>query len=137
MRNPLTTLILLIAALGCSNSATQSPPNSNSAATATSSVGTVTFEIQTTDEVIRRTVDDISSGTTVEQVMKQITDLELKMTGSGTTALVTSMEGLTNGGSKGWTYRVDGTLANCGIGEYELTPPCTVTWKYGDFSEMD
>jgi hypothetical protein len=36
----------------------------------------------------------------------------------------------------GWTFKVDGKLANQGIGSTTLTPPTTITWSYRDASEI-
>jgi len=115
---------------GCSN------------ATATKSatsvaVGTVTIVIDDGKETVEHKIENVTAGTTVEQLMRELDGETTKISGSGSTAILTSLRGLTNAGTQGWTYRVDEDWADRSMGAYELTPPATVLWKYGDFAEMN
>jgi len=101
------------------------------------SIGTVTVMIPVGDEMTTHVIEDVAEGTSLETVMRKIEGADIELTGSGTTALVTSIGGLTNSGGEGWTYRVDGQWADRGIGTFALTPPTTVEWKHGEFSEME
>ncbi|MGB7323338.1 MAG: DUF4430 domain-containing protein, partial [Rubripirellula sp.] len=92
--------------------------------------GTVTIEIVSADETKTYTVDDVSEGSTLEQVMRSAKDFPAEITGSGTTAFVTSIDGQSTSASEGWTYKIDDEFIHEGVGVSTLSPPTTVTWKF-------
>lgn len=129
MRTAFLILIFSSILSGCSNATVtknDAPPI----------VGTVTIVIDNGDETVEHKFEDVKSGTTIEALMRQLDGATVKISGSGSTAIVTSIQGLSNAGSEGWTYRVNDEWGDRSIGVYELTPPATVLWRHGDFSEM-
>jgi Domain of unknown function (DUF4430) len=122
--------------MGCAPSTTQKPSSTQGTAPAQVTRGTVTIVIDDGNEVVEQKIENVTAGTTVEQLMKQLDDPTVKISGTGTTALVTAIRGKTNSGGEGWTYRVNDEWADRGIGTFELTPPATIRWKHGDLSEM-
>ena len=127
MRFLLPALLLI---LGCQGS-TSTPPPPSSASPSSASTGTVTVEFQIGESTRTIEVDDVVSGSTVESVMRSITDVPLTIHGSGQTAFVDSIDGISTSGSEGWTYKLNGEFANEGIGTTELTPPAKISWSYG------
>lgn len=92
--------------------------------------GTVTVVIHFDDQTVERAIEDVPAGTTVAQVMNEITDPPVVMTGSGSLTFVKSIGELGIAGGKGWTFSVDGQRANQGVGSYRLTPPARVEWTH-------
>ena len=96
--------------------------------------GTVTLRIIADEkETVEVELPDIAEGESLESVMRNFKDCPVEISGSGTTAFVQSIDGLSTSGSEGWTFKVDGEFANQGIGETTLSPPTTVEWSYGGF----
>jgi len=116
----------LVIGAGCSSTVTP---------VKTPTVATVTVVIKLGDEVVQRELEAIASGTTIDQVMAKIEQPKVVIIGSGATAFVESIGGLGTVGGKGWSYRVDDQWADRGIGVFELNPPTTIQWTYGEFSE--
>ena len=98
--------------------------------------GTVTLEIQGSDSAKIIEIADVQTGTTLEQVMRSITQIPISIRGSGVTAFVDGIGEQTSIGNKGWVFRVDGIHANQGVGSTVLTPPATITWVYGDAGDL-
>ncbi|TWU59808.1 hypothetical protein Poly51_00810 [Rubripirellula tenax] len=134
MRNFSLLGFVLIAALvvsGCQRNA--APVATDAVAGVGTPTGVVTIEIVTADGTKAFTVDEVAEGTTLEQVMESARDMPVEISGSGTTAFVHSLDGRSTSASEGWTYRIDGEFAHSGIGAAVLSPPTTVTWKFGDW----
>lgn len=125
------TPILVVSLLGCRGSA----PSSPEVADATQS-GTVTVQIHTGSQFETIRIDDVQPGTTVESLMRSIDQIAVSIQGSGVTAFVDGLGDTSTSSHQGWKYQVDGEFANQGIGSTALTPPTTITWTYGDASEM-
>ncbi len=98
--------------------------------------GTVTLEIQGSDSAKTIEIEDVQTGTTLEQVMRSITQIPISVRGSGVTAFIDGIGEQTSSGNEGWVFRVDGIHANQGVGSTVLTPPTTITWVYGDASDL-
>jgi len=94
--------------------------------------GTVTVEFVTADGVETVHVTDVLQGTTVEEVMRQIDEVPIKITGSGTTAFVERVGNQSTSGDQGWIYEIDGEHASQGIGSTKLSVPAKITWRYGE-----
>ncbi len=105
----------------------------NSAAVET---GIVTLEIQGSDSRLTIEIEDVQTGTTLEEVMRSVTQIPVSIRGAGVTAFVDGIGEQASSGSEGWVFRVNGVHANQGVGSTVLTPPATITWVYGDASEM-
>lgn len=113
--------------LGCQR---PSPP------AVTTSTATVTVEIKNGDVSDSFQIENVASGTTLESVMRSIDQVPVTIHGTGLTAFVDSIGDRATSSSEGWTFKVDGEFAHQGIGSTQLTPPTTVTWSYGDASEI-
>jgi len=125
---------VLLVSCGCDSAKTTlSPPEVETRVAAV----TVVIQGPGDKEPTRYVVEDVRTGQTVDDVMRRIEGADVKISGSGVTAIITSIGEHANGGSAGWTYRVDDAWADRSMGVYELSPPATVTWKYGEFAEMD
>tara|TARA_Y100000385_G_C12903024_1_gene555081 strand:+ start:177 stop:647 length:471 start_codon:yes stop_codon:yes gene_type:complete len=98
--------------------------------------GTVTLEIQGSDSPRTIEIEDVQTGTTLEEVMRSVTQIPISIRGSGVTAFVDSIGEQSASGSEGWVFRVNGVHANQGVGSTVLTPPATITWVYGDASDL-
>ncbi len=98
--------------------------------------GTVTVEIETDDTTEIYEIEDVAAGSTVESVMRKLDEIPVTIHGSGITAFVESIGGKSTSSSEGWTYQVDGEFANRGVGDTTLNPPATITWTFGDSSEI-
>ena len=98
--------------------------------------GTVTLEIQRSDSAKTIEIEDVQTGTTLEQVMRSVTQIPISIRGSGVTAFVDGIGEQTSSGNEGWVFRVDGVHANQGVGSTVLTPPTTITWVYGDAGDL-
>ena len=98
--------------------------------------GTVTLQIQGSDSAKTIEIADVQTGTTLEQVMRSITQIPISIRGSGVTAFVDGIGEQTSSGNEGWVFRVDGIHANQGVGSTVLTPPTTITWVYGDAGDL-
>lgn len=90
--------------------------------------GTVTVVIEMGEQTIRREVEAVPAGTTLAQVMAEISDPPVKITGSGAMTFIESIGELGTTAGKGWLFEVDGQRADRGAGVYELTPPAEVRW---------
>ncbi|MCC9603244.1 DUF4430 domain-containing protein [Stieleria sp. JC731] len=96
--------------------------------------GIVSIEIDPGDgNVITEDVENVSDGSTLETVMQRVGTAQIAFRGSGTTAFIESIDGKGTTSGMGWTFKIDGEFVNQGIGQTELHPPTTVTWKYGTF----
>lgn len=98
--------------------------------------GTVTLEIQVSDSPLTIEIEDVQTGTTLEEVMRSVTQIPISIRGSGVTAFVDGIGEQASSGSEGWVFQVDGVHANQGVGSTVLTPPATITWVYGDASDL-
>ena len=98
--------------------------------------GTVTLEIQGSDSAKTIEIEDVRTGTTLEQVMRSITQIPISVRGSGVTAFIDGIGEQTSSGNEGWVFRVDDIHANQGVGSTVLTPPTTITWVYGDAGDL-
>lgn len=122
----LFALVALLASGGCDRG--QPPTTTNS------SVGTVTMEFVLGDQTETVEIGDVATGTTLESVMRDLDKPAIALSGSGTTAFVSSIGDYQTVGNEGWTFKVDGEFAHQGIGATKLSPPTKVEWRYGDFS---
>ena len=102
----------------------------------TTGPGTVSIELESGDGRATFEVMDVAAGPTLESLMRSIYQVHVSIQGSGLTAFVDGIDGQSTSGSEGWTFEVDGEFANEGIGSITLTPPTTITWSYGDASEI-
>ena len=100
--------------------------------------GTVTMKIVIDGKTEVIEFAEIAEGTTLEALMKKMDDppVVVKMRGSKTTAFVESIGEKETSASEGWTFQVDGKFSTQGVGTTILSPPTTVTWKFGDFSDQ-
>ncbi len=98
--------------------------------------GIVTLELQGSDAPLTIEIEDVRTGTTLEQVMRSITQIPISVRGSGVTAFIDGIGEQTSSGNEGWVFRVDGIHANQGVGSTVLTPPTTITWFYGDAGDL-
>lgn len=125
--------------------ATESSASETAAESAQGATGTVTLEIFHPNAINEdesgagqadfRETFDVANGTTLEEVMRKIEQPEIVITGSGVTAFVQSMDGVATDTTRAWTYTVDGTFANEGIGSLELTPPQKIQWRFTTLDE--
>lgn len=125
---PILPLVLTVSlwVTGCSNS---TAPIDRSGASDVPT-GTVTVVIDFGDKTVEREIEAVPAGTTVAQVMAEITDPPVEMTGSGAMTFVKSIGELGLAGGKGWTFSVDGQRSNQGVGSYVLSPPARVEWTH-------
>ena len=98
--------------------------------------GTVKLEIRGSDPPVTIEIADVQTGTTLEQVMRSVTQIPISIRGSGVTAVVDAIGERASSGGEGWVFRVDGVHANQGVGSTVLTPPTTITWIYGDAGDL-
>lgn len=122
-------LILLLALAGCTTQTQQADPT----LAADVATGTVTVEITMGENTQSIAVDGVADGETVESVMRKIEGVDVSVSGSGTTAFVNKIGDQPTENGEGWTYTIDGERAERGIGATTLSPPTTVSWKYGQF----
>lgn len=80
-------------------------------------------------------VVEVEDTTTIETAMRQIDEVDIVITGSGTTAFVQSIDDVATDASRGWTYTVDNEFATEGIGTTRLRPGQTVRWKFTTFDD--
>ena len=121
-----TACVLLLATAAC-----HSEPASGLVPVQT---GTVTVEIQGDGKARSLELADVPEGTTVEEVMRALSDqgLDVELSGSGTTAFLVEMDGLGTEAGKGWLYTIDGEFPQRGIGTTEILPPTTIRWRHGE-----
>lgn len=81
-------------------------------------------------------VESVVDGTTVESFLRSLAAIPIEIRGSGTTAFVESINGISTGAESGWTYRIDGDFVPRGVGAVELHPPTTLEWRYGEWEEQ-
>lgn len=98
-------------------------------------LGTVTIEFVSAEQTNVVTVENVAEGTSLEEVMRNVKEVPIVLTGSGLTAFVKSIDGVATDHTQGWTYRVDGEHAHVGIGSLELHPPTTITWRFGAWDD--
>ena len=146
-RDGFLTIAALCMALsvGCSSSsapvtddpqAASVPSSDTQSEAGAAKTGTVTLEIKVDGKTQSVTVEDVAVGSTLESVMRSIKSVPVKMRGSGTTAFVEAIGDVATSGTDGWVYRVDGEFSSEGVGSMQLDPPTTVTWTYGEASEL-
>ncbi|EMI15377.1 hypothetical protein RMSM_07706 [Rhodopirellula maiorica SM1] len=136
----LIAMTLLIAGCGKTATDTPEPATINTAEVAGSDVAQgdtieVTVVIQGNDEKQTFTRTDIPTGATVEQVMRSIDEVPVTITGSGMTAFVSEIDGVSTTSSEGWKYKVDGVHADKGIGSTKLDAASTITWAFGSYED--
>ena len=127
---------LLIFHVGC-QPAVEPPPAQDPDAGETAESGPVTirFEWPENEPATTQVVEDVSAGTLLETVLRDLPEPEMEITGEGQTALVQSIGGIGISGERGWTFQINGNFATRGIGSTRLTPPTTITWRYTTFEE--
>jgi hypothetical protein len=71
-------------------------------------------------------------GMTVAELLNSAPGIRVASTGSGASAFLTALNGVTNEGANGrnWTYRVSGTHADRSFAVYELKPGDQVLWTF-------
>jgi hypothetical protein len=127
----LAAAALLVGGCGSGSSvATVEGPADSAESTET---GPVTLEFAFENELQVRRVPEVADGTTLESLMRGVTDPAVEISGSGTTAFVRSIGDQTTESREGWTFTVDGEFATQGVGATHLHPPTTVRWNYGEF----
>lgn len=145
-------ILVFLLLTGCDSGSSERPPSgpgSNAATTNSQAgiealagngsaveTGTVTLEIQGSGPPLTIEIEDVQTGTTLEEVMRSVTEIPISMRGSGVTAFVDGIGEQAASGSEGWVFRVDGVHANQGVGSTVLTPPATISWIYGDASDL-
>jgi hypothetical protein len=95
--------------------------------------GTVTMQFRLGEETKSITIEQVADGESLESLMRNLSDVEVSMRGSGTTAFVDSIDGTETDASAGWTFKVDGEWSDKGVGATVLHPPTTVTWEFGSW----
>lgn len=144
---PLVVLCLLV--VGCDGSQQVESPavadsssdvsiaaDSASSESSVKKTGTVRFEFTVDGQTETLEVEDVVEGATLETVMRGIEEPAVKMRGSASTAFVESIGDNATTGTKGWVFEVDGEIANQGVGSIEIQPPVTISWTYGEASEL-
>ena len=136
-------LASLLIVVGCDSGASDSGVSEPAAATQLGAgndpaveSGTVTLEIQGSDSPATFEIADVQQGTTLEYVMRSVTQIPISIRGSGVTAFVDGIGEQSASGNEGWVFRVDGVHANQGVGSTVLTPPVTITWVFGDADDL-
>lgn len=83
-------------------------------------------------------IGGVADGASVEDVMRKITpeQLPVRMTGSGITAFVESIDNRSTIDGKGWMFRINGQPSGVGIGSATVSPPTIIEWTYGEFESM-
>lgn len=76
----------------------------------------------------------VLTGTTVLDAM-QATTLDLVIEESEYGAFISSINGLANEGTSGWTYTVDGAQPSVSAGAQEVSPGNEIRWTYIDMAE--
>jgi len=112
---------------GCSS--TVSPPT----VPRTTEPGPVTVVIELGSEQKSQRFEEVQPGTTIAELMAQIEDPPIRLTGSGSMAFVESIGELGTDRGLGWTFRVNGEWADRGIGAFPLEPPAEIRWTHGAF----
>lgn len=130
----LTVVVSLITCAGCSSN-TQDAPGVN-AVTGPSGTVTLSFDSGNGPPVIVD-VPGIADATTLESVMRRVDEVDVELSGSGSTAFVHSINGVATRADEGWTFKIDGQHANQGVGMTELHPPTRVEWRFGSFQMLD
>ncbi|MEM9586554.1 MAG: DUF4430 domain-containing protein [Planctomycetota bacterium] len=102
----------------------------------TTGSGTVTIQVSVGEQDHVYQVDQVASGTTVEQVMRSVEGLPWECSGSGTTAFVVSLHDIPTTGDSGWIFRLDGEYSDVGIGTATVEPPTTIDWTFGNWDEQ-
>jgi hypothetical protein len=125
MKN-ISLLIISVVLLGChrDQQVADSSPVKN---------GTVTIEIVGSSGTESIEIPAVAAGTTLETVMRRVEQVPVQIQGTGSTAFVNKIGDLATDSRQGWTYKIDGQHINRGLGSTTLSPPTTVTWRYGEF----
>ncbi|MDE0867005.1 MAG: DUF4430 domain-containing protein [Rubripirellula sp.] len=132
----LVLLCSLVVSAGCVSEPESSSPKASVKKDAAVETGTVTLEIQGSGEPLTIEIADVSVGTSLEDVMRSVTQIPVSIRGSGVTAFVDGIGDQSASGTEGWVFRVDGVHANQGVGSTSLSPPTTVSWIYGDADDL-
>ena len=127
---------LMVVSAGC-----DSEPASISAETQVDTdrageTGIVTLQIQGSGEPRTIEIAEVAAGTTLEEVMRSVTQIPVSIRGSGITAFVDGIGDQSASGIEGWVFRVDGVHAKQGVGSTSLSPPTTISWNYGDANDL-
>ncbi|MEE2936043.1 MAG: DUF4430 domain-containing protein [Planctomycetota bacterium] len=124
--------LFICLAIGCGGEVINAPPVEEPvSAEPANAVGTVIIEIVDGDNEKTLELSHIEAGTSLEQIMRSITDPAISIRGSGLTAFVDQIGETKTSGSEGWVFRVDGEFATRGVGSTIIDPPATITWSYG------
>jgi len=134
----LLAVTLLIAGCGTSTPDTPDAAPGDSSAVTASDTGDgetikVTVVIQGKDSKQEFTRTDIHAGATVEDVMRLIDEVPVTITGSGVTAFISEIDGVSTTSTEGWKYKIDGEHAEKGIGSTKLDAPATISWAFGSY----
>ena len=132
----LVLLCSLVVSAGCISEPKSSSPEASVKKDAAVDTGTVTLEIQGSGEPLTIEIADVSVGTSLEDLMRSVTQIPVSIRGSGVTAFVDGIGDQSASGTEGWVFRVDGVHANQGVGSTSLSPPTTVSWIYGDADDL-
>lgn len=81
---------------------------------------------------------DYESGMTVFSAMqtaRQNDQFEFQSKGSGETAFITSIDGISNlgAGNDNWIYRVNGKVIQISCGVCEIAPSDEIEWRLGEY----
>lgn len=76
-------------------------------------------------------VPDVVAGTTVEEIMRRQTEIDVLIEGSGSTAFVDRIGNVNTSATEGWLFSVNGEFATQGVGSTPIEPPATISWSFG------
>ncbi len=97
--------------------------------------GPVVLIFELPDGEVRQEIADVAAGTTIAQLLQQVTDPPLTITGSGAMTFVSAVGDLGTSQGEGWTFTVDDVKADRGVGSFTLAPPATIRWTHTRFAE--
>ncbi len=132
-------LIVLVMLGGCTSA---SPTEQDRAQKSSESQPTGTVNLSIELPAPAQTIDmevKVDKDTTVFDALRQAEQsdkrIQLDVSGSGETAFVRSLGGVTNRGAAGknWIYYVNGELANRGAGVFQIAPGDRVVWRFGQY----
>jgi hypothetical protein len=101
-------------------------------------IGTVTLEIDFGDQKPSKSIDVVCSPDSTVLLSleraQQMNKLKFKVTGSGETAFLDSIDDVSNEVDQGkyWTYRVNDSLGDKSAGVFAVKPADKITWTFGD-----
>lgn len=130
-RRPRPLLLAVLLAIGLCGCSPSTMPEPEAVA---GEPGLVTVVIELEGQEIRRELEQVKPGTTIEEVMSRIDDPAIRIIGSGSTAFVDSIGELGTSAGLGWTFRVNGEWADRGVGTYALEPPAEIRWSHSTFT---